>query len=158
MSKADFTRDIFVLCRKRTAPFSLWVELGVMSAFLLGSNRKYNGKIHWVLINIFLVEVYVYSPDWITPPHSNPSFYIASSLSIFFDLLLEPIAVLDMLLTIFFLALFRKKSARRRANPSSDAPPSSNLFGCKRTWDDIRNLFDEIKEYAFEHSVFRKKK
>ena len=52
-SKADFTRDILVFFRKRTVPFSLLVELVVMIAFMSGSFSKYNGKIHWMLINVY---------------------------------------------------------------------------------------------------------
>ena len=44
---------MFVLFRKRTIPLSLWVELGIMLMFLFGSICKYNGEIHWMLIDVY---------------------------------------------------------------------------------------------------------
>ena len=97
------------------------------------------------------MEIVAYTPDWIAPPHSDPSFYIASSVSMFFDLLLLPIALLDLSLALGFLII-----NLRRPSSSSDAP-SSPFYGDGRTQDERNKLLKEIKKYAFKHSVFRKK-
>ena len=97
------------------------------------------------------MEIVAYTPDWIAPPHSDPSFYIASSVSMFFDLLLLPIALLDLLLASYFLII-----NLRRPSSSSDAP-SSPFYGDERTQVERSNLIKKIGNYAFKHSVFRKK-
>ena len=75
----------------------------------------------------------------------------------FFDLLSLMIAPLDLSLTVSSLRFYREKSARRNAGSGSDATPPSHIFGYRRTSVERSELLRDIKKFAFEHSVFRKK-
>ena len=99
----------------------------------------------------------MYSPDWIFSPYGDPSFYTASSVSMFFDLLSIVIAVSDISLAVISLRFHWKKSAQRSAGSGSEVTPSSHILGDRRTSGDRSELLGEIKEYALKHSVFRKK-
>ena len=67
------------------------------------------------------------------------------------------IAPLDLALAVSSLRFYREKSARRSAGSGPDAPPPSHIFGYRRTSIERRELLRDIKKFAFEHSVFRKK-